>query len=409
MRRIDPGNFKRATRSTAREINRQIALTLVREHQPISRADLARRMNVSRGAITELIAELIGEGVIVEAETPSVRRAGRGRRPTMLHVRTRDRLVVAIDVRFSRTYVMVADFGGRQLAFETFETIVEPGRLIAELAARVGRLLDEHRAFGECEGIGLVVPGMVNTLTGVVLNAPQLGWRNVPVRDALVNATGLPVAIENASLACAQAQMWLATGTGNGVGDFVYVTVGDGIGAGIVVNGQLVRGNAHIAGEFGHLPLDPDGPDCLCGRRGCWETYGSNLATIARYLGRPFSARAARDLMHEVPLTIEELIARAQKGEERAVATLEETGHFIGAGLAMIVNALNPARIFVGGEITAAWERVAPPMRRAIEARALTAPAAATPVIPEQVGGHPRLRGATALVTAPLFAAPVVG
>src|SRR3954464_9102783 len=136
MRKIDTRSFVRATRSTSRDINRQIVLNLVREHQPISRADLARRMGVGRGRVTALVNELLAEGAVFEGETVDV---PRGRRPQMLHVRTADKLVVAIDVRFSRTWVMLSDFAGTEIALETFATITDPQELAAELARRVRR------------------------------------------------------------------------------------------------------------------------------------------------------------------------------------------------------------------------------------------------------------------------------
>src|SRR5215213_9315585 len=134
MRKINTLSFVRATRSTPRDINRRIALNLVRDHQPISRADLARRMRIGRGVVTALVNELIGEGSIYEGAAVD---APRGRRPKMLYVRTRDRLAVAVDVRFSRTYIMLSDFGGTQIALEAFETIFDPMRLVAELALRI--------------------------------------------------------------------------------------------------------------------------------------------------------------------------------------------------------------------------------------------------------------------------------
>lgn len=401
MRKIDTRNFKRATRSTPREVNRQIALNLLREHQPISRADLARWMEVGRGVVTSLVSELIAEGVVVEGPTID---APRGRRPQMLYVRTRDRLVVAVDVRLSQTSLMLADFGGTPIAQETFRTLFDPAELIEELGRRIDRLRETHAA-GGCEGVGIVVPGMVDQRTGRVLNAPQLGWRDVEIREALGARTGLPVQIENAALACALAQMWL----GEGGGDFVYVTVSDGVGAGVVVNGELVRGHDSTAGEFGHVPIDPDGPRCLCGARGCWEAYTANRATLARYLGQPLGAPSTQAMLESSALGITDVIARARSGDARADAALAETGRYLGLGLATIINALNPARIFVGGEITAAWDRIEAPVRAEVETRALTPAAAATPILPEQAGVSPRLRGATALVTAPAFAAPRVG
>ncbi|HYR09344.1 MAG TPA: ROK family protein, partial [Longimicrobium sp.] len=332
----------------------------------------------------------------------------RGRKPKMLHIRTHDRLVVAADVRFSLTYLMLSDFGGTQIALETFPTRVDPAELVAELATRTERLLRTYGADGGCEGFGIVVPGMVDQRTGRVLNSPQLGWHDVDIREALAAATGLPVQIENAPIACALAQMWLGQ-RGADAGDFVYVTVGDGVGAGVVVNGQVVRGHSHTAGEFGHVPLNPDGPRCLCGARGCWEAHTSNLATLSRYLGRELSPVATRALLEETSLTMDELITRARTGDARAREALDETGRYLGRGLSMIVNGLNPSRIFIGGELNAAWDIIEPWVRAEIEERALTASAAATPIIPEQTVANPRLRGAIALVAAPVFAAPMVG
>jgi N-acetylglucosamine repressor len=404
MRKIDTHNFVRATRFTAREINRQIALNLIREHQPISRADLARRMKIGRGMVTALVSELLSEQAIYEGETVD---APRGRKPKMLHLRTRDRLVIAIDVRFSRTYLMMGDFAGTQVALETFETLYSPEALVAELADRILRLCRTHGTAGECQGIGLVVPGMVDQQLGVVLNSPQLGWRNVPIRDMLATATGMPVFAENAPIACALAQMWLGQ-RGSVSTDFVYVTVSEGVGAGIVVNGAALRGHNYTAGEFGHIPLDPNGPHCLCGARGCWEAHTSNLATLGRYLGIDSSPEQMRTALRKSDLTIETLITRARTGDERASAAIADTGRYLGQGLAMIVNALNPSKIYVGGEITAAWDLIEGRLREALRERSLVESAAATPIIPEQVGGHPRLRGAMALVAAPHYAAPQV-
>jgi predicted NBD/HSP70 family sugar kinase len=405
MRKIDTQSFVRATRATTRDINRRILLNLVREHQPISRADLARRMRVGRGVVTSLVDELLRDRAIYESTTVD---APRGRKPMMLHVRTHDRLAIAIDIRFSRTFLMLSDFSGATIALQTFDTIVEPDALIADLALRIKRLRTSHRSAGICQGIGVAIPGMVARKTGRVLNAPQLGWRDVDVRDALAKRTGLPVFVESASVACALAQIWLGQRGSETPRDFVYVTVGDGVGSGVVVNGEVVRGHDDTAGEFGHVPLDPRGPRCLCGARGCLETYASNLATLCRYLGHDFSPHDARGRLQQSGLTIEDVIQRAKQGDRGARRALEETACHLGAGLAVIVNALNPARIFVGGEITEVWPQLAPIIQGVVAERALTRAAGATPIVPDPTSMYPRLRGATALVAAPTFAAPQV-
>jgi predicted NBD/HSP70 family sugar kinase len=352
--------------------------------------------------VTALVNQLLAEGAVFEGE---VGQSSRGRKPTLLYVRTHDRLALSVDIRFSRTYVALADFSGAQRSMETFETVFDPDALIAELVKRFTRLIEAENAADRVEGIGLVVPGMVDRSTGRILNSPQLGWRDVDIRAGLEEQSGYPVFIENAPIACALAEMWLGQ-RGSTVTDFVYVTVSDGVGAGLVVNGQVVRGNGHTAGEFGHIPLDSDGPYCLCGARGCWEAYTSNLATVARYLGKPITPGGARGMLKGIDISFLDLVTLARTGDQQALKALRETGRHLGRGMSMIVNALNPSRIIVGGEITAAWDLVEDDVRGGISERSLTERAAATPIIPEVASRHPRLRGATALVAGPVFAAP---
>ena len=406
MRKIDPRNFQRATRTTTKEINRQIVLNLVREYQPISRADLARRMEVARAIVTPLVNELIEQGLLVEGATGA---SPRGRKPTLLHVRAHDRLAVAVDVRLSETQLMLSDFSGRSLATELLPTPEDPDELVLALAGRIRRLLDAHAAAGDCEGVGLVVPGMVDHVTGRLVNAPTLGWRDVDLRGALELAVGLPVHIERDAVACALAQMWMGQGAVNGAESFAYVTFSDGVGAGLVMGGHVVRGHRDAAGEFGHIPLSLDGPACLCGSRGCWEAYTSNQAVVARYLGRDLATRDSYAQVRGTRLTVADVVARARAGDGAALAALESTGRYIGVGLAAIVNALNPARLVVGGEIAAGWDLIRPTVLAALQERTLTQGTAATPVIPEPHDPQTRLRGAAALVVAPVFAAPIVG
>ena len=407
MRKINTRDFHIATRTTAREINRRIALNLIREHQPISRADLARRMSVTRGVAGVLVRELIAQGLIYEGATGE---AARGRKPTFLHIRTQDRLAVAVDVRFSKTYLMLSDFSGRQLALETYDTIFAIPRFVKDLAARVRRTLKTRGIEGSCEGIGVVVPGMVDHRTGRVLNAPTLGWRDADIREPLSAATGLPVHVENSGRACSLAHLWLERGEAAPAQSFVYISVSDGVGVGVVINGELVRGRDQIAGEFGHMPLSLDGPRCMCGMTGCWEAYISNLATLSRYFGWDLSKLSPKALHEAGPeaFTVPDLLARARGGDGKAVTALQATARFLGLGLANIVNVVNPDCIYLAGEITAAWDLSEGAVRAALRERALTEAAARTPLRVASTHEHPRLRGAAALIAAPTFAAPRV-
>ena len=401
MRKIDPIRFRVATRRTSREINRTIVLNLVRARQPISRADLARAMGVRRGAVSLIVSDLLKDGSLVEGATGD---AVRGRKPTFLYIDTSRRAVAAIDIRVSQTLLMLADLLGKPIGgVVTLATERDPDRLVKTLAARVKQLIADHPQIDECTGIGVAVPGMVERPSMRVLHAPTLGWRDVDLRDMLATASGLPVEIENSGRAFSLAQLWAMHGAGEApAGDFVFVSVSDGLGVGVSFQREVLRGRHNLAGEFGHVPLSLDGPLCSCGSTGCWEAYVSNRATLGRYFDRDVEPAATSTF------TIDDLIARARGSDVKARAAIQTTGRYLGIGLAAVVNALDPSTVYVGGEITSAWDLIEPTLRAAFAERALTPAVAAIPLRPVPPIEYPRLRGAAALVTAPAFAAPVV-
>ncbi len=405
MRKIDIQNFHRATRETSREVNRRIVLNLVRERGPVSRADLARSMRIPRGMVTSLVKQLIVEGLIVEGGTAT---APRGRRPTLLHLRSDHRLTIAVDVTGGRTIVQLSDFAGEAIDRESFATPRSPGELVKAVAPRVTALMVRGRGHGTCEGVGVVVPGMVDERTGMVLNAPTLGWSDVDLRQDLARRLDVPVYVERDAVACALARIWLSDAMGDELNDFVYVIVSEGVGTGLVVNGQPVRGRHSSAGEFGHVPLDVNGPLCSCGGRGCLETFISDAATLARYLDHEFEGRRTTRAMRESGLRVSDLVKRARSGDRTARAAITVTGRYLGIGLASVINALNPARIIVGGEITAAWDLLEPLFRLEVQRRGLTSPALVTPIGYDADHNRTRLLGAGALVVGRAFAAPTI-
>jgi N-acetylglucosamine repressor len=400
MRKINVNQFRVARRSISRNINCQIALNLVRTYQPISRADLARRMNTTRGIVGALVEDLIREDLIYEGSASNI---PRGRKPISLHVRTRDRLVVAADVRASRIEIMLCDFSCNEIDLEVTSPVLSPADFVREFPHRVREMLKKHDAAGQCEGIGVVIPGMVDRDTGRIISAPPLGWRDVHIRDAVAAATGLPVSVESAARACALAQMWLTSPDAPDSSNFVFVSISDGVAAGQVVGGELVRGHNQIAGEFGHMPMSLDeGPLCACGSRGCWMTYISNVATVARY--QSYQGDGANN---EMPLTVSNVIERARSGDNAALIAIQETARYLGLGLVTIVHGTDPTCVYIGGELMEAWDLVEPTMRKAFAERALTNKVSSTIIQPSTVA-HPRLRGAAALIAAPTFAAPLV-
>ena len=230
-----------------------------------------------------------------------------------------------------------------------------PKTFAGELARTVASFRSSHPEI-VCEGVGVSVPGRVD-VSGRIVFAPNLRWEGTELRQLLERAIGLPVAIENAASACALAELWFGR-QADDVRHLVAVTVSEGIGVGLLVNGQLVHGRGAMAGEFGHVTLDENGPPCSCGKSGCWERYASNSAAVRFYqelsgdgpiAGQPAVPRAA--------LGIDDILRLADEGDSRAVKTLEHVAHYLGIGLANIVTGLAPQVVIIVGEVTAAWDR----------------------------------------------------
>jgi predicted NBD/HSP70 family sugar kinase len=402
VRRISPTEFRIARRGTSREINRQIALNLVRSKQPVSRAELARLMGMRRGAITRLVGDLLESGLVFEGAKGESRR---GRRPTHLHIDTRRRCVVAVDVTASITSILATDLVGHPLVdVSDFPTPARVEPLVEALALRIRGLLGEHPRFGQCVGIGVAVSGLVD-VAGILKFSPTLGWHDVDLLSLLKAATGLPVVVENSTKACVLGQVWAVRGDAPVDGPVAFVNVSDGVGVGVAVDGKLLRGAHNVAGEFGHVPLETYGPRCACGLRGCFEAYASKRATIARYRGTDLSWP---EVLDTGSVTIEHVVERARAGDERAVEALWGTGYSLGRGFATLIKALDPTRIYVGGEVTEAWDLVLPAVRDALREDPIVREAGETEILTVALGEHPRLRGAAALIHTPAFAAAVV-
>lgn len=402
MRRISPTAFRVARRGTSREVNRQIALNLIRAKQPLSRSDLARLMGMRPGGVSLIVNDLLRAGLVFEGAKG---RSRLGRKPRHLYIETRKRCAAAADVSASRTSILVTDLLGHPLIeVLEFPTRRRPRALIAQLGRNVVRVLKQHPEFGHCVGLGVAVSGVVDP-EGRLRFSPTLGWRNVDLVTPLRAATRLPVVVENSIKACILAQVWAVTGDEAVDGPVAFVNVSDGVGVGVAVDGKLLRGANSIAGEFGHVPLNMYGPLCSCGQRGCWESYVSKRAVTARYLGRDPSWTGTSQ---PAGPSVGEIVARARSGEGRALDTLRETGHYLGRGFAIIGKSIDPKRIYVGGEITTAWDLIAATVRQAMREQALVHEAGETDVRVVPLGEYPRLRGAAALVSSPAFAAPIV-
>ncbi len=396
MRKIDLTNFQVATSETARQINRRITLNFLRHHQPMSRADLSRRSGLQRSTVSAIVDQLIAEGWVTEG---AIGRLPRGRRPRFLHLNVERTGIVGVNLRPETTTVGLANVDARFEAQRSFPTPPDPVVFVRLVARTIASLRAEHPRM-VCEGVGVSLPGRVDP-AGRLVFAPNLGWRDVDLRQMLEAATDLPVNVENAANACALGEVWFGRHEEH-LRHLVAVTVSEGIGVGVLLNGQLVHGANAMAGEFGHMTLDESGPPCCCGKRGCWERYASNSAAVDYYTSGAQPTRGPSP----PGLRFEDILELAKGGDRRAVETLERMAQFLGAGLATIVTGLAPQLIVVIGEVTSAWDRVGPIVKDVLGRRALGE--TPTRIVPTDHTTQPRLRGAVTLVIQQHFGVPNV-
>jgi len=390
VRQVNLNPLRAASNETARDINRRIVLNLIRTGQPISRADLARRSGLQRSTVSLIIEELIADKWVIEGP---MGRLPRGRRPTFLHLNDQ-RAVICVDVRPSRITLGVANVNGTFTSQDIISTPADPAVAVKELARRIRAIV--KRQPEKCfEGVGVSLPGRMDLSSHNLVFAPNLGWRLTDLKTPLERATGLDVELENAANACALAEMWFNP---TQLRDLVAVTVSEGIGTGIVAQGHLVSGRRGMAGEFGHVPLDPDGPLCSCGSKGCWEMLASNSAALRYY----FESRTQNGR-----LTFQDLLRLAEQGDVLAGRALNRMAEQLGRGARMIVGGLAPEAIIFIGEFTAAWDRFRPIIDAQIQAQTLSA--APTLLLAGRDGATARVRGTMVLVLQKHFGAPASG
>lgn len=380
IRRVDLAYAQLASSEVARDMNRDVVLELIRAHQPVSRADLARLSGLQRSTVSEIVEDLIREDWVREG---SVARRPRGRRPTMLGLNGNLVILVA-DLHPRHAIVAVVDLSGHFLSSDTITIVSDPQKATDNIIRSMIQMRERHpgKSF---EGIGISVPGRIDPETQRLIFAPNLKWTNFDLRRTVEKAMGLKVELDNAANAWILSEMWF--GKMDGVRNAVLVTIAEGVGTGLIANGQPVSGKNGMAGEFGHMVLDPSGPLCGCGARGCWETFASSRAVVRFFEKRKPGASG---------VGISEIHALAEEGDKDAVAALTEQAKNIGRGLRLITAALSPEVIFIAGDITVVWPIVGPVIEAEMKATLL---AGSPPrLVPSEEGGLARLRGASALV-----------
>lgn len=380
-----------ANRDLMRRMNEALVLGLIHDLGPISRSEIAEASGLSLAAISSIAGALIAQGIVAEERRGE---STGGRRPILLVINHAAALVIGVKLTQERIIVALTDLGAEivEQRSRPLGPDLHPGAVIASLAALVDELRAAHPG-SRFLGLGIGMAGIIDRDAGICRYSPFLHWRDAPIRQLLEERLNMPVIVENDVNALAIAERWFGAGAGSP--DFLVVTLGAGVGMGLMLNGELYRGGRDGAGEFGHSTVIEDGPLCNCGKRGCVEAY----------VGEPALRRAVCDATGEI-VTLEAAIERARAGDERLRAVFCNAGHVLGLGLASVMNVLNPSLVIVGGEGAHFLDLLLPSLRDALARHCFADLYEGVALVVEPWGDDAWARGAAGLMLDEFFHPP---
>ncbi len=397
-----------ADQNLVRKINTALVINTLRHRAPLSRAELATSTGLNRSTISSIITELLGSRLVQETMLQSDRI---GRPGMLLELNPAGGFAVGIELGVDFISLVVTDFVANVLwrqrklsnPSDGQVTILERAYAMTESA-----LAEGLRRGLRPLGVGLGVPGLVDLQQGELKFAPNLGWKDTPLRQLWSQRFSLPVFVENDAKAAAMGEYYF--GVARGQGNFIFLHAGVGLGAGILIDGKLFRGSRGYAAEVGHMIIDPGGELCGCGKRGCWETLVGPRAVIKRFRqtllqGASSAVLPAADNDLE-NITFETVANAALQGDLAALAAMREVASNLGFGIANLVNIFNPQLVVLGGELNYASEILLPVIERVVVANALALPRADLRIVASAHGTDACVIGAAALVLDDIFREP---
>ena len=349
-----------------RQINLSAVLTHLRQNAPISRAALAEMTGLNRATITRLVRELIEHGFVRETGFQSM---SAGRPSILLQLNPEAGCIIGAEIEVKFGSVILTDLAAHVIWREEvdFGDHDEPETVLNSIAQLV------RKAFSKAEekkrhilGLGISLPGLVDVSSGVLLFAPNMRWSEVPVKEWLEKEFDIPIYVDNKANMAALAESYF--GSARDSEYVLYINITAGVGSGIVLNQRIMAGVSGLAGEVGHMTINPDGPKCNCGSYGCWETYVSALAVFRRV--RECILQGEESQLSEVVrdgferITIPLMVEAARNGDRVALESLEKTGYYLGVGLANLINTFNPQKVVLGGYVTQAYEFLLPVIQK---------------------------------------------
>ncbi|HET9739191.1 MAG TPA: ROK family transcriptional regulator [Solirubrobacteraceae bacterium] len=392
-----------ANQRAVRRHNLGVVLRHVSEHGPRSRATIALETGLNKTTVSSLVTELIGLDLLVERGLDY--RGTVGRPGQVVELSSSGVVALGLEINVDYVAVRALDLTGeeRHRALEARDNRRVSGAEVLEHVAALaaGALAAVEEAGLRPVGATVGLPGLVDADRGVLLVAPNLGWRDVPVVDELrhrLGDPGFPVTADNEANLAALAELW--EGTARGLSDVLYVSGEIGVGAGLIVRGELFRGSGGFGGEFGHMTLDRGGRACGCGSRGCLETLVGLEALLER-AGLPEMGATGG-----AAGPVRELIERAGGGDERALGALEEAGRWLGVGIASAANLLNFQAVVLGGFFGQLAPWLEGPIAEELETHLLGSSWATPRILPSTLGPGAAVRGAAASSLRRIFADP---
>lgn len=378
-----------------RAMNRNLLLNIIRAQGPLSRTQLTALSGLSVGAVSQIVGDLIESNWVTEAgESDSTG----GRRQVLLRLNPTAAYVTGLKLMEDRAVCAVTDLEATVLHYAEHPLpATQTPALIAQALAQI--VIDALSQAGVLKeqvlGVGIGLAGVIDGNTGIVHYSPFFHWQNVPLARQVAEELQLPVYLENdVNTLTITEQLF---GLGHDVSSFAVVTVGRGIGMGVVINHQLYRGHKGGVGELGHITIEPDGPVCSCGRRGCLEALAADQAVV----------REAQSAFESL-LTLDLVVEAARQGHEAACRALAHSGHYLGLGLAAVVNLFCPELIIVSGEGVAAGPCRLDPMFDTLRANTFTGLLDGVTIQVKPTDDLAWARGAAGLVVGKLFASPLV-
>ena len=393
-----------ANRDLIRAINQFNILNTIRIAGSISRVEIADITGQSRASVTNITARLIEENLIYEKETEDS--AERGRKRILLALNPNAAHVVGVKLSAFRISCAVTDMQAdvKSSVIMPVRTSERPVEFIADLIEEgIRHCVNEARLrLDGISGIGIGIPGFVDSRSSVCYWTPLYQKGDVPLWDLIRRRLNITTYIENDTNTVTLAHQWF--GEGKGIDNFIVITIEDGVGMGIVVNGQLYRGARGIAAEFGHVIVDPGGARCRCGKKGCVEAYANNFSIVRE--AKEARIRGEWKWNNDAELTFEEVTAAAQNGEKALQKIFDRAGYFLGLGIAGLVQVLNPEKIIISGEGVRAGDLMFNSMHKAIRAHTNTELRKSVKIVIQKWRDTDWAHGAASLVLQELYKSP---